>query len=156
MHDAPSVNYPVGRSRFQGFLLLCLWLLGLATVLAWCWQSDAVGWRQWFAMACLMGAGVLAIYDWRHTPLGSLCWDGQQWLWAALSAPGDPPCAVGVFCRLDLQQHMLLQLRPQAQRSLWCWVARAQYPERWHGLRRAVYSPARPRTDKSAVFGSEP
>ena len=32
MHNAPSVSYPVGRSRFCGVLLAALWLAGAALV----------------------------------------------------------------------------------------------------------------------------
>lgn len=152
MHNAPSVSYPVGRSRIQGWLTLFVWLLGLATVLGWCWPVEVLGWRQGLALAAVIGAGAAAAQGWRHIPAGILRWDGQQWFWAA----SGEPVAVDVACRLDLQRHLLLQLRPRSGRSLWCWVARAQHPERWHGLRRAVYSPARPQTDTSAVFGSEP
>jgi toxin CptA len=152
MHNAPSVSYPVGRSSIQGWLTFSLWLLGLATVLGWCWQVNAVGWRQYLALAAVLGAGAVAVQGWRQMPAGILRWDGQHWFWAATGEP----MAIAVACRLDLQWHLLLQLRAESGRSLWCWVAYAQHPERWHGLRRAVYSPARPKADASAVFGSEP
>jgi toxin CptA len=152
MHNAPSVTYPVGRSRIQGWLTLCLWLLGLATVLGWCSHVDAPNWRQYLALACVLGAGAVALQGWRRMPVGTLRWDGQQWFWGAAGEP----VGVTVVCRLDLQRHMLLQLCPQLGRPMWCWAASAELPERWHGLRRAVYSPARPQADTSAVFGSEP
>ena len=35
MHNAPSVVYPLGRSRFQGGVLAALWLAGVLVTLLW-------------------------------------------------------------------------------------------------------------------------
>ena len=41
MHGAPSVSFPVGRSRFAGFALLAVWGAGAAGVAAWRLHVDA-------------------------------------------------------------------------------------------------------------------
>ena len=117
MHNAPPVTYPVGRSRFQAGAQGALWLLGVATVAGWCWQVDALGWRQGAAALAVVGAGLLAVFGWWKTPAAALRWDGQQWFWTA----NDVARTVHVSAHLDLQHHLLLRLRPDAGRPLWCW-----------------------------------
>jgi toxin CptA len=118
MHNAPSVSYPVGRSRFCGVLLAALWLAGAALVGAWCWQQ---------AMRP-----------------GNLRWDGQVWLWhAAGLADGAEAEPVVLRAHLDFQRHLLISLRQSSGSVAWCWLESAQMPQRWADLRRAVYSPAR-------------
>lgn len=152
MHNAPPVTYPVGRSRFQAGAQGALWLLGVATVAGWCWQVDALGWRQGAAALSVVGAGLLAVFGWWKTPAAALRWDGQQWFWTA----NDVARTVHVSAHLDLQHHLLLRLRPDAGRPLWCWAERASQPVHWRSLRRAVYSPARPQDEPTSALGSEP
>ena len=152
MHNAPPVNYPVGRSRFQTRVQGALWLLGAATVAGWSWQVDVLGWRQGVAAMAVVGAGLLAVYGWWKTPATALRWDGQQWFWTG----SDVDCTVRVSVHIDLQHHLLLCLRPDAGRSLWCWAERASQPALWRNLRRAVYSPARPQDETNSALGSEP
>ncbi len=152
MHNAPPVNYPVGRSRFMAALQCALWLLGAATVAAWSWQVDALGWRQGVAILAVLGAGLLAGVAWWKTPTAALRWDGQQWFWSC----GGSAFSVHVSAHLDLQHHLLLRLRPDAGPPLWCWAERASQPVHWRSLRRAVYSPARPLDASTSALGSEP
>lgn len=139
MHHAPSVSYPVARSRFFGALLVSLWLCGGGWVVTWCFQAGSMGWRQWVACVAVVIAGVGAARSWFSMPSGTLRWDGQHWLW--LRPDGTGPVALTVH--LDFQSKLLLCLRPAMGRRLWCWVERDRMPERWIDLRRAVYSPAR-------------
>ncbi|WP_295955455.1 hypothetical protein [Rhodoferax sp.] len=152
MHNAPPVSYPVGRSRFQAGAQGVLWLLGAASVAGWCWQVDMLGWRQGVAVLAVVGAGLLAVFGWWKTPAAALRWDGQQWFWTA----NDVACTVHVSAHLDLQHHLLLRLRTDAGRPLWCWAERASQPVHWRSLRRAVYSPARPQNETNSALGSEP
>ena len=152
MHNAPPVNYPVGRSRFQARAQAALWLLGAATVAGWCWQVDMLSWRQGVATVAVAGAGLLAVVGWWKIPAAALRWDGQQWFWIANGVA----CTVHVSVHLDLQHHLLLCLRPGSGRSLWCWAERAGQPALWRSLRRAVYSPARPLNDTLSALESEP
>ena len=152
MYNAPPVNYPVGRSRFQAGVQGALWLLGAGTVAGWCWQVQAVGWRQGVAALALVGAGLLALYGWWKTPAAALRWDGQQWFWTARGAA----CTVRVRVHLDLQHHLLLCLHPDLGRPLWCWAERVRNPALWRSLRRAVYSPAKPQNEPTSALGSEP
>ncbi|WP_367849003.1 hypothetical protein [Rhodoferax sp. WC2427] len=152
MHNAPPVSYPVGRSRFQAGLQGALWLLGAATVAGWSWQVDALGWRQGVAALTVLSAGLLAVVAWWTTPVAALRWDGQQWFWSGNSTS----FTVHVSVHLDLQHHLLLRLRPDTGRPLWCWAERASQPLYWRSLRRAVYSPARPLDASTSALGPEP
>lgn len=140
MHNAPSVTYPVGRSRFQLRLQCAVWWLGVAVVAAWCWRSGVPLGRQMLAGAAVLLAGAGVLWGWWRAPVGSLRWDGQQWFWTV----GGASVAVRVHARLDLQRHLLLALQPDPGRSFACWVDCSSQPQRWRDLRRAVYSPARP------------
>ena len=80
MHSAPSVNYPVGRSRYARRLLLILWTLGVGSVtLAWS-QSGGFDWRQAMLALSAVVAGVAA---WtgllQSIATGELNFDGLHW-----------------------------------------------------------------------------
>lgn len=152
MHNAPSVTYPVGRSRFLGRLQVALWLVGVAVVAAWCMQVDTLGWRQALAVVSLVLAGGFAWHGWRRMPAGRVHWDGQQWFWTCAAEP----YAVALSVHLDWQRHMLLCLQSVGAAPLWCWVEQSSQPQRWRDLRRAVYSPARAHADPDSVLLSEP
>ena len=137
MHSAPSVTYPVGRSRFMAGTAAALWLAGAAAIVLWCAQSSSPGWRQGCALAVLAAAGGFAALAWWRTPEGELAWDGRAWSWRAGTAGG------ALHVALDLQNHLLVRWQA-AGASCWLWLERARRPERWHELRRAVYSRAIP------------
>ncbi|WP_395687177.1 hypothetical protein [Caenimonas koreensis] len=139
MHNAPSVTYPVGRSRFSGWLSLLLWLVGLASVLMWWNTAAAPGWRG-FAMAlAVVVAGICAGVAWWRSAVGQLHWDGESWQWTQHLATREGT----VTTRLDLQKWMLLQWQA-GDASRWLWLERSREPASWDDLRRAVYSRARP------------
>lgn len=154
MHSAPSVTYPVGRSRFLAMLLLLLWLAGAGAAGLWWRAPGGQGWRLALVLASLGLAGVLAWRFWRSLRAQALCWDGQSWRLRA-GAPG-PEAAGGLSVHLDLQRHLLLCLRerPEGGRAAWhwLWAEAAADPGRWHALRCAVYSRAMtdPRTGPDA------
>lgn len=139
MHGAPSVSYPVGRSRFLAALLLLAWLLGGAATAFWWLQSQSSGWRASGAWLVLVSTGAFAAWNWWHSTSGVLTWDGQTWNW---SGDRRTPTAVPEV-RLDLQRCLLLRW-PAGDASHWLWLERATRAERWDDLRRAVYSRASP------------
>jgi toxin CptA len=139
MHGAPSVSYPVGRSRFAAGLLLLLWLLGMAAVILWSVQVRMPGWQLAASVLLLLAVGLCAAWSWWRAPLGTLSWDGESWNWSAAGQEGTGSLQVG----FDLQ-HWLLLRWADGKASRWLWLERARYLERWEDLRRAVYSRARP------------
>jgi toxin CptA len=139
MHGAPSVSYPVARSRFALALLALAWSLGLAAVAAWAWQAAAPGWRQAGAGFVLVLCGAIALREWTRVPAGRLTWDGAAWAWET----GVAREAGQAGAALDLQARMLLHWAPEAGRGRWLWLEQRSAPSDWEALRRAVYSRAR-------------
>jgi toxin CptA len=144
MHDAPSVSYPAGRSRFAASLLLGIWLPGCAAALLWHARGQG-GWRPGAMLAVLAAAGLFAAWHWWRAPAGTLTWDGEDWRWSVHSGAAAP----GVEVALDLQRVLLLHWKAGGG-SHWIWLERAARAERWDDLRRAVYSRARPKALQQA------
>jgi toxin CptA len=141
-HNAPSVVYPLGRSRFLNWLLLGLWLAGMLLVSFWIYVAQQVDWRTVFALVAVLAAGIAVYIGSKSAPVGQLAWDGEVWRWETLSCQaGIAEYEVSVVA--DFQHRLLLRLQNQAQAKLWIWVERQAAPERWLDLRRAVYSPHR-------------
>ena len=143
MHSAPSVSFPVGRSRMARRLLGFLWTLGAAALCAWMLQfSVPFGWRTALLMAAVLFAGLAA---WRASRLGAgaeLRWDGQHW---SCSASASFHAATATI-HLDLQSLMLVCLQEPGRRAAWLWLDRACLPARWLDLRRALHA-AQPQRD---------
>ena len=139
MHNAPPVAYPLGRSRFQGFLLLGLWLAGAAVVTLWWSAAPGFGWRHGLALTVVVGSAVLVGWGWQNPAIGQLHWDGQDWYWKTSGEQDDRP-AQGLVLALDFQRILLLRLRTHGKATVWLWADRFARPERWLDLRRAVYS----------------
>jgi hypothetical protein len=143
MHNAPPVVYPLGRSRFQGGVLLGLWLAGLVVTALWWRAAPGPDWRLGTALAVVLAAGIAAGLGWKNAPTGQLRWDGQVWRWESQGyQAGTPVRALSVA--LDLQHVLLLRLENQDHAMLWLWAGRSAMPERWLDLRRAVYSRRKP------------
>lgn len=136
MHSAPAVSYPVGRSRFQGWLLAATGFIGALTGVLWHYQTHAVGWRQGLFFAILLGACGLAVWAWRRTPRGLLRWDGQAWRWSCLDVSTGGVLSV----HFDFQYFLLLKLSTEAGARIWLWPERRTDLTRWSDLRRAVFS----------------
>lgn len=142
MHSAPSVTYPVERSRVWGLAVAGVWLVGVLLTGAWCGYVDAVGWRQWLAMACVVATGVVAVRHWRAAAVGELHWDGMEWWWTEKMAPGGRITG-RLVAHLDLQRWLLVRLCDTAGGQRWLWLEQCRQPARWSDLRRAVHSRAR-------------
>lgn len=137
MHSAPSVSYPVGRSRFLAGALAALWLAGAATIV-FGWQGVPPGRLQaTFAFAVWGLAGFMACRFWMTLPQGDLRWDGHTW-----EIPGASTSSAGVRVLLDAQCHLLLRAHGGEPAGRWLWLSATSRPARWNDLRRAVYSPA--------------
>ncbi len=139
MHNAPSVSYPVGRSRFAAWLAGFLWLAGLGVLVLWLLPPAAPGWRQALAAALVLLSGAVVVRGWFNMPQGELSWDGQYWAWASEGA-----CRQGtVTVHLDMQHRLLLRFQGAGGAAQWLWPERKKQSARWDDLRRAVYSRAR-------------
>jgi hypothetical protein len=140
MHAAPSVSYPVGRSRFAAALHGGLALLGLVGAAAFALQSAQFGWRQGLVIALAAACGALAALGWLRSPPGVLHWNGLAWEWeeSAAVATGQPSIA------LDLQSRLLLRWHAAGGAHRWLWLQQESVPADWEALRRAVYSRATP------------
>ncbi|QDL38879.1 hypothetical protein [Rhodoferax sediminis] len=148
MHSAPSVSYPVGRSRVWALALGLAWLGGALLTGAWCAQADSVGWRQWLAVACVLAGAGVALAGWLASPLGELQWDGVGWCWLARGAGGEQVAGL-LTVHLDLQRCLLIHLRGAGCGRRWLWLEQRREPARWDDLRRAVYSRARAAADEA-------
>jgi hypothetical protein len=141
MHSAPAVNYPVGRSRFQGQLIGVLVALGCLTGVWWWSGVSMSGWRQALFFVTLLLAALVAARAWWRSPTGVLVWDGEAWCFN-----GVPGAISGKLqLHLDMQFFMLLCLEKDTARGagrLWLWLDRRAAPTLWLALRRAVVSSA--------------
>lgn len=136
MHSAPTVSYPVGRSRFQGQLMGVLLALGGLAGAGWWSVVDTPGWRQGLFFATLILTGMVAVQAWWRSPVVVLAWDGETW-----RCNGGGVSMVGqVRLHLDLQFCILLCLHSDDAERLWLWTERRTAPAAWLALRRALVS----------------
>lgn len=136
MRSAPSVVFPVLRSRRVGVLMAALWCLGALPVTGWLVQVSAPLSARIVVIAWTLLAGVLCARHWRQTPADRLAWDGQSW---SSSTVFDARLMVSV----DLQSLLVLRLISPDGRAQWLMADRAAMPAAWHTLRCAVTA-ARP------------
>jgi toxin CptA len=137
MHGAPSVSYPVGRSRIAARLLLFLWIGGACCALAAWARLGHLDWRAGLLVLFVVGTGVAA---WKGAPRGAssdvLDFDGSRW-----SIRGTTGLqAARARVALDGQSWLLVRMIEPGSASRWVWLERRTMPTRWQNLRRAVYS----------------
>ena len=141
MHSAPSVTYPVGRSRGATRILVVLWALGACCAGASCYLIDSAGWRQLLLVLSVVFSGVAAGFGLRRDGAAVLHFDGLYW-----SLTGADPTrsvrAGRATVALDFQSLMLVKLAEPGRARRWIWVEQRSMPERWRDMRRAVYSRA--------------
>lgn len=141
MHSAPSVSYPVGRSRYAERLLLALWALGVCAVTLACVQSAGIDWRDGVLLLCVVVASMAAWTGVLHaSDPANLVFDGQTW---SMSGGVSLPTAQAAVM-LDLQWLLLVRVKAPFGAARWIWVDRTAVPHRWRDLRRALYSRAIP------------
>jgi hypothetical protein len=134
MHGAPSVSYPVERSRRAGHLLLAVWLLGAGVAGLACAQSAGTGWREGVLLLCVIVAAFGARAGMCPPGPARLVFDGQHW-----SLAGGAPMT-GAAVALDFQALLLIRLTQPGGAARWVWAERRAMPGRWRDLRRALYS----------------
>src|SRR5690349_8890996 len=117
MHDAPSVTWPVGRSRWAGGILLALWSAGVAVAALWSAHPLAV-WRLVTVWSAAAAAGAVAGWSWWTAPAGTLAWDGAGWTWAG-AGRADAPGRLQLS--LDLQHALLVRWHDGSGRR-WFWL----------------------------------
>ena len=145
LHSAPSVLYPLGRSRFLGCWLLLTWLIAAGVNVWWFLATAAADWRPLLGCGALLVSAWVMTTGWRHSPVGLLQWDGQCWRWSSSvyrsGTALEPPVVV-----LDVQFALLLRLDNLAGAVWWLWAEQSASPARWLDLRRAVHAKPRPET----------
>jgi len=138
MHSAPSVTYPVGRSRMARRLVLGLWCLGACGVLAWCLQVQGAPTQTAVLLLALLGSAFGAASAARLDNPAELRWDGQHWSTEGPRALAQAAATV----HLDLQSLLLVRLRAPERPAQWLWLDRSTFPARWLDLRRALHARA--------------
>lgn len=156
MQNAPSVDYPVGRSLFWAGLLCLLGLAGVLCQVLW-WRLLGPQQRSGLLHQVLLAGGLLlcggwaawARLAWLRAPVGRLRWDALApaageggrsagaWRWFSVAFPDGAPL-MDVSVVLDLQSRVLLRLADPGGRLRWVWAERDRDPPRWPGLRRAL------------------
>lgn len=136
MHSAPSVSYPVGRSRFHVTGVVATSVAGLVAGLLWRQQAEPAAWQQILFAIVWLGSSSAAFQSWRGSPCGILQWDGLVWHWGVGAS-----IAIGQLkVQLDLQRCLLLRLRFDSGHSTWLWLERGGDTILWDALRRAAVS----------------
>lgn len=145
-HHSPAVRYPVVRSRTLAGVGLGMLALSAAALLAW-WLGGVAAAGAVGGAALWLACAGLAVWHWRRSPQGWLCWEAGQWRWqAAREGDGEEgawPLAaprVSVDAGALLLVHCTAPGRPGVVLTL-C-MERRTAPQDWGDLRRAVYSAA--------------
>ncbi len=136
MHNAPSVTYPLGRSRFQACLLGGYAAVAVAAFALWWHRTSLSDWRLLCFALLTLTLWSWAVGNWWRSPGGRLCWDGQSWCW---HSSGVSVCGA-LRARMDLQFCLLLSLNTGAAKSVWLWAERAADAQRWRDFRCAVFA----------------
>jgi toxin CptA len=142
MHYAPAVSFPVGRSRFQAGFILLFWLIAAGVQIVWASQLPPFDWRALAGGGLVLAVGIWAGYGWRKSAQGHVRWDGKSWSFemTQLGAKPAEPKPVALSNVLDFQWVMLLLLRFEGGRAVWCWLDRPAKVADWLSLRRAVFA----------------
>jgi len=139
MHNAPSVTYPVGRSRKARSIEMSLLAAGACAVVLFALQVQGAGWHK-AALALSWGAALAATLLARRRPaVAQARWDAP--LWTLGGSRGEIILgAAQAHVHLDLQWLLLAQLTDASGASRWLWFDRAADPSRWLAVRRALYA----------------
>lgn len=145
MHNAPPVDYPVGRFSWGprvSFLLAALAALGLITWGVLSVQSvTLVAVAMVFWLASVMAAKWFVNREFLHD--GHFVWDGEAWYRRDAQ---QQDCPVQVQVLVDAGRAMLLACHApiasvgEGHGRQFAWLQQSNMPLSWHGFRCAVYS----------------
>ena len=154
MHGAPSVSYPVGRSRIAGRLFLLFWLCGACcAAAAWLRLGSKADWRSGLLVVSVLVAGAAAWAGSQHRARPSvLSFDGLRWSIGGVAGMQAADASVA----LDGQSWLLVRLALPRRAARWVWLERRAMPERWQDLRCAVYSRPVPASEAPTDARSAP
>ncbi|MDO8457517.1 MAG: hypothetical protein Q7T07_11480 [Burkholderiaceae bacterium] len=158
IYQAPAVCYPTGRSTRLALVLVGVLLLGALTAGVYGYltysKSNVLFWQNGVIAASWLLAAACVWQFLNQLQAGVLGWDGISWHWSAAVAQAKDEQSelaepVGqaehegmISVRFDGQRCMLIKLEPPLGLSRWLWLEQGCAPQRWHDVRRAVYSPA--------------
>lgn len=125
-------------------------------------SSGAMLWQKGVIAASWMFAAAGVWQFLNQLEPGLLDWNGQSWHWVTVAqADDDSSQRVGlvgsanqkgvISVRFDGQRCMLIKLDMSTGQARWLWLEQGFAPQRWHDVRRAVYSRA-----KAPVFNTTP
>lgn len=137
MHNAPSVSFPVGRSRFPGWIVASVALLAAVVWVGWVMQTQPEPLLRWALGGVWAASVALAVQGWRQRPRGMLHWDGSVWRWAPQQGPEVPG---QLTCALDLQSRLWVSHRTRRGPVRWFWLSRSDDASAWNDLRRALFA----------------
>lgn len=117
------------------------------------WQNGAIAASWVFAAACVW-------QFWNRLEAGLLDWNGLSWHWVTVAQAGDDASQRGesvgsadqkgvISVRFDGRRCMLIKLEMTVGQARWLWLEQGFVPQRWHDVRRALYSRA-----KAPVFNT--
>jgi len=139
MHNAPSVTYPVGRSRKARSIEVALLAAGALAVALFCLQVQGALWQK-AALALSWGTAMAAVVLARRLPaVAQAQWEAPAW--TLTGTRGEAILgAAQARVHLDLQGLVLAQLSDDSGASRWLWFERAADPARWLAVRRALHA----------------
>ena len=152
MHRPPPASLQLGRSPWHlGAIIGFAFFSGLT--LAWQWPS-LPGPVQGLISALWLASLLLACWQWSHSLVGELRWDGRTWTLSCVAADME----VRPELVMDGQRVLLLRLRPAPASALgrqlfWVFADAsgvAPVAGAWSAVRRALVFAARPLPAKHA------
>lgn len=133
MHRPPPISVTVSRAAWHKYVLLALWLIGLAAAWAFVVQQTS-GWQRFVVPVSCVIAGVFAWHGWNNSVTGRLQWNGERWYWTHFD--GSPVGLLSIL--LDFQRFVLVRLVSEKGDAAWLWLHSAQVDASWLALRRAL------------------
>ncbi len=150
MHTAPTVTYPVGRSRARSVAFSGVWLLALALTLGFV-VEDGASLRALFLAVAALSAYGMAWRRHREVEAGRLAWDGVTWWW-------EPTVGHRIEGRvvpcLDVQSVVLVHFAASAGQGRWLWLEQSAAPLVWGRLRCALMQPPARQDAAGAMAGA--
>jgi hypothetical protein len=142
MHNAPTVEFPVGRFVWGPWVISGLAVVSAIGLLLWQAHSGLEAAPLWVGAGWVMIL-VLACLVWQREALreGVLVWTGQAWLWRSAQDHAHP---VQLAVLADAGFALLLQVAitdgaPGLSRRV-AWLECTDMPSRWHNFRCAVFA----------------